>query len=67
LLKVTASLVADWNAYLSDFTLGKSRFVLDSFAVIAFLQDEEGADKIEEILLEKPREEKLNSICTYLA
>ncbi len=28
------------------------RFVLDSFAVIAFLRDEEGADKIEEILKE---------------
>lgn len=31
-------------------TLG--RFVLDSFAVIAFLQDEEGADKVEGILRE---------------
>jgi len=28
------------------------KFVLDSFAVIAFLQDEEGADKVDEILRE---------------
>ena len=31
------------------------RFVLDSFAVIAFLQDEKGADKVEEILKEAER------------
>ena len=32
-----------------------SRFVLDSFAVIAFLRDEEGADKVEEFLKEADR------------
>jgi len=36
-------------------TSSSSRFVLDSFAVIAFLQDEEGADKVEEILKEAER------------
>ena len=33
-------------------TSPQSRFVLDSFAVIAFLRDEEGADKVERILKE---------------
>lgn len=33
-------------------TSSSSRFVLDSFAIIVLLQDEEGADKVEEILKE---------------
>lgn len=36
-------------------THSPGRFVLDSFAVIAFLQDEEGADKVEEVLIEAER------------
>src|SRR3972149_9913518 len=36
-------------------TSSSSRFALDSFAVIAFLRDEEGADKIEKILKEAER------------
>jgi predicted nucleic acid-binding protein len=36
-------------------TSSPPRFVLDSFAVIAFLRDEEGADKIEGILKEAER------------
>ncbi|MGH7901796.1 MAG: type II toxin-antitoxin system VapC family toxin [Thermodesulfobacteriota bacterium] len=36
-------------------TFSSARFVLDSFAVIAFLRDEEGADKIEQILREAER------------
>ncbi len=36
-------------------TSPQSRFVLDSFAVIAFLRDEEGADKVERVLREAQR------------
>jgi len=36
-------------------TPSPARFVLDSFAVIVFLRDEEGADKIEKILKEAER------------
>jgi predicted nucleic acid-binding protein len=36
-------------------TSSSGKFVLDSFAVIALLQDEEGADKVEEILKEAER------------
>ena len=36
--------------------LGDTRYVLDSFALIAYLEDEDGTEEVEEILLQTEKQ-----------